>query len=208
MTEQKSSGKLFFYGILLAVLLFGLIRIAWLTEGMIFRLELFGFALLLVLSLIGLVGYAKAWGERVLFFVFLFYLTNLVLVWYFLGSLYMVLLFLALLGFLLSLPKKIEKEDSLSEEPEEPHREVFDVPKKEKEEAEPTVKTTSQEPQEPAAKEVKTKFIPGKLVASIRSNVYHLPRCDWAKKIKKDRQVWFKSKEEAREKGYRAHSCV
>jgi hypothetical protein len=32
--------------------------------------------------------------------------------------------------------------------------------------------------------------------------------CDWAKKIRKARQVWFNTKEEAREKGFKAHDCV
>jgi methylphosphotriester-DNA--protein-cysteine methyltransferase len=52
------------------------------------------------------------------------------------------------------------------------------------------------------------KFVPGKYIASKSSNVYHEPKCDWAKKIHKSRQLWFASKEEAWEKGFKAHSCV
>ncbi len=55
---------------------------------------------------------------------------------------------------------------------------------------------------------VETEFTPGKYVASLRSNQYHEPRCDWAKKIKRERQVWFKEKNDAWERGYRAHACV
>lgn len=55
---------------------------------------------------------------------------------------------------------------------------------------------------------VETEFTPGKYVASLRSNQYHEPRCDWAKKIKRERQVWFKEKQDAWERGYRAHACV
>lgn len=51
-------------------------------------------------------------------------------------------------------------------------------------------------------------FDPGKYVASITGSVYHSPRCEWAKKIKKKKQVWFSDKSEAREKGYKAHECV
>lgn len=52
------------------------------------------------------------------------------------------------------------------------------------------------------------KHSPGKYVASKSSNVYHEPKCDWAKKIKKDRQLWFPDKKDAQKKGYRKHSCV
>jgi len=48
----------------------------------------------------------------------------------------------------------------------------------------------------------------GKFVASSRSKIYHKPSCDWAKKINPKGKLTFKSKEEAWEKGYRAHSCV
>ena len=55
---------------------------------------------------------------------------------------------------------------------------------------------------------VTAKFTPGKYVASKRSNVYHEPKCEWAKKIQKDRRVWFVSREEALGKGYKKHGCV
>ncbi len=58
------------------------------------------------------------------------------------------------------------------------------------------------------AVKVETEYTPGKYVASLRSNQYHEPRCDWAKKIKRERQVWFKEKQDAWERGYRAHACV
>lgn len=212
MAEEKSSGKLIFYGILLVLLFFGLIRIFINGSGKFIRLELVGFVFLLVLSLIGFVGYAHVWGERVLFFVFLFYLVNLVLIWYFLGSLYLVLLFMALLGFVLSVPKKFSccvVEKSV----EEPHSEIFDVPKVEivKEEKEPVKKVEKKAvKKKTSAKKPakKTKYSPGKYVASKRSNIYHAPKCEWAKKIHRSRRVWFKSKEEAWEKGYKKHSCV
>ncbi len=31
---------------------------------------------------------------------------------------------------------------------------------------------------------------------------------DWAKKIRKARQLWFNTKEEAWEKGFKAHDCI
>ena len=105
MTEGKSRFKLVVYAILIVILFFALIRIFAYGSGMFFNLELLGFIVLLLLSIIGFIGYVSSWGERVLFFVFLFYIANLVLLWYFQGSLYVVLLFLSLVGFLMSLPK-------------------------------------------------------------------------------------------------------
>ncbi len=58
------------------------------------------------------------------------------------------------------------------------------------------------------SKTIKAKHSPGKYVASNRSNIFHEPKCEWAKKIKKDRQVWFSEKRRASNKGYRAHRCV
>ena len=192
--EEKSRFKLIVYAILSVILFFGLISMVMLSSGKTFYLELVGLLSLLLLSLIGFVGYAKSWGERVLFFVFLFYLLNLVLVWYFIGPLYLILLLLAVIGMLMSFPKKPEKVYKATpiEDPE-PHSEVFDVPVEE-------VKVVE--------KKTAAKHSPGKLVASKNSNIYHLPKCEWAKKIKRHRRLWFKSKEEAWEKGYRAHNCV
>jgi len=157
------------------------------TRGYLFQAELLAFIILLALTVGGLVGYKK-WGEEVLFWVFLFYLMNLLGLWWLLGSISVVLLVLALIGFILALPtrKKILKED-----PEELHSEVFDVPKP-----------------ETKVEDKKVIFTPGKYVASNSSNVYHEPRCDWAKKIHKNRRVWFASKEEAETQQYRKHSCV
>ena len=202
MTEGKSRFKLVVYAILIVILFFALIRIFAYGSGMFFNLELLGFIVLLLLSIIGFIGYVSSWGERVLFFVFLFYIANLVLLWYFQGSLYVVLLFLSLVGFLMSLPKKAascscnkkKQECAVKEEPE-PHSMVFDEPKKEAAEKKTEKKVTA-------------KHSPGKYVASKSSNVYHEPKCDWAKRINKNRQVWFAKKEDAWEKGYKAHSCV
>ena len=190
---EKSRFKLIVYAIIMIVLLFSLINIVISTSGKRFYLELLGLLFLLLLSLISFVGYAKSWGERVLFFVFLFYLLNLVLVWHFIGPLYLILLLLAVIGMLISFPKKPEKVYKPTSS--EPHSEVFDLPQEEVKVKETTKKATA-------------KHSPGKFVASKNSNIYHLPKCEWAKKIKKHRRIWFKSKEDAWEKGYRAHSCV
>lgn len=48
----------------------------------------------------------------------------------------------------------------------------------------------------------------GMFVASKNSKIYHLPDCNYAKKIKEENKIYFKSAEEAREKGFSPHSCA
>lgn len=213
MADSKSRGKLFIYAVLIVLLLFGLIRTLVSTGGKMFLAESLCFVILLLLAVLGFAGYLKAWGERVLFFVFMLYLLNLVFVWYFNREISVILLILAVIGFLMAIPKQkscscqtkivdfeekkpVKVEIKEKENPaEEPHSQIFDS----SEEIKPEIK----QPINP-----KKEFVPGKFVASKKGNQYHLPKCDWAKKIAKSNRVWLKSKEEAWEKGYRAHDCV
>ena len=208
MAEEKNKGKLIFYGLLLIILFFGLIGIFIGADGKFFGLELAGMLFLLLLALIALSGYQKSWGERVLFFVFLFYIANLVLVWYFVGPLYLVLLFVALLGFVMSVPRKccsgcktcVPSQPEIVEEDEEPHSEVFDaLPQPERKVAQEKKSTPEQKV---------TSYSPGKYVASKRGKYFHEPKSEWAKKITKNNQVWFQDKKEAYKKGYKAHMDV
>ncbi len=210
MAGEKKGIRLAGYGILTAILFFGLLRIFIYTTGKFFWLEMTGLIVLLVLAFIGFIGFPRRWGENLLFIVFFFYLVNLLLIWYFYGSIYLVLLILAMLGFLLGIPRK----EIYPPETKEPHSMVFDKPVKKPEvkEAIPAAGLKEMRPKE--AKEIKgtgaaaARFIPGKYVASQSSNVYHEPKCEWAQKIRKSRQVWFREKKEAWEKGYKGHSCV
>lgn len=56
--------------------------------------------------------------------------------------------------------------------------------------------------------EITKTYTPGKFVGSKTGSSYHTPKCEWAKKIKKKKQVWFDSKEEAKKKKYKPHSCL
>jgi len=59
----------------------------------------------------------------------------------------------------------------------------------------PTLQPTpTQQPTEQAAK--------GKYVGSIKSNKYHYPDCRYAKEIKPENEIWFKTEEEALAAGY------
>ena len=207
--SEKSSFKLIVYALLIIVLFLGLIGIVISLGGKAFYLDLIGLLFLLLLTFVGFVGYTNSWGERVLFFVFLFYVLNLILVWYFNGSLYLILLLLAVIGILISFPKKSpsghsQHSSEIVSESSEPHSEVFDVPQEDIQVVEPE----QEKVKKAVTKKTTAKHSPGKLVASKNSNIYHLPKCEWAKKIKRHRRIWFKSKEEAWEQGYRAHSCV
>ena len=76
------------------------------SYGDFFRLELIGFIFLLLLTFVGFIGYSQSWGERVLYFVFLFYIINLLGIWFYKGNLFLIPLSLAIFGFLISIPKK------------------------------------------------------------------------------------------------------
>ena len=106
MNDVKNKGKLVFYALLFAILFLGLIQTIMNYSKLTLRLELFGFLLLIIATFIGFVGYDKHWGERVFFFVFLAYLTNLVLLWSMKQDMYPLLAILALAGFVMSVPKQ------------------------------------------------------------------------------------------------------
>lgn len=207
---EKSFKKLAIYGLIIFLLLFGFINIATSGGPLFLKLELAGIAGVLLLSVLGLVYY-KGWGERVLLFVFMMCLANLVLIWYFFGILYLVLTVLSLLGFILSIPEGKCLEPCCSGVPKPPKeksshsvRDVLNRTEEKKTEAKKEVPETKKS----EAKKPEVKFTPGKYVASRRSNIYHEPKCDWAKKINSHRRVWFASREEAQNKGYRKHECV
>ena len=194
---KKSSTTLLVYAALLLVLLFGLIQVFINGHGKFLRLELIGFGVLVVLSFIGFSGYHKPWGERVFFFVFLLYLVNLALLWFLKDRLYLILLVLAVVGFVISIPRKnhtvVPKVEIV---PQEPHSMVYDqTSSKKSEETKPARKASAQ-------------FSPGKYIASKRGNTFHEPKCEWSNNISAVNRVWFASKDEAWEKGYKSHSCI
>lgn len=185
---EEGRGKLVLYSVLLSLLLYGLLKIIiTVTGGIFFYVELLFFLLLIVLALSGFVLYNQPWGKQAFFFLFLLQLLNVAVLWYVEGKLFLTLLFLAIIGFLVSLSRK--KKLQVKFDAEQPSV-VFDEPSK------------KESPKITAA------FTPGKYVASARGNRYHEPKCDWAKKIADGRRIWFRGKEEARDKGYKAHGCV
>lgn len=55
---------------------------------------------------------------------------------------------------------------------------------------------------------VSSSVTPGRFVASKFGTTFHTAKCDWAKKVKKRNQVWFKTKDEARRAKLKPHSCI
>ncbi len=184
---ERQRGTLLFYALLIALLLLSLVRIVTASSAKTFGLELLGLLLLSVLSLLAFMGYSSGWGERVFLAIFSLYLVNLVLLWLFKERLYVVLFVVALIGFVLSFPRP----KAAAKPTTEPHSVVFYNDEEKKKTSAPTVN-----------------YSPGKYVASKNSNVYHEPKCEWAKKIEKSRRAWFEDQRAAIEKGYKKHSCV
>jgi hypothetical protein len=182
---MKSPISFIFHTLLLGILLIALTTVFTEFSGLLFLSQVLAFGVLTLFVFVGFVSYNSGLGRSVFFLSFLLYMLDLLFLWSVVGEFYVVLLVISLVGFLTSIPHKKKHEQIIPKDDGEPYSVVFDEPE-----------------------EVKTKHSPGKFVASKRSNRYHAPKCEWAKKITKERRVWFTSKEEAWEQGYRAHSCL
>lgn len=192
MDEGKSTFKVIVSGSLLLLLLIGLVGILITLQEVSFYVELITLLLLTVMGILGFQNYGRG-GKTILFFVFVFYLANLVVLWHLKGFFYLVLLLLAVMGFMVTLPVKKER--------------MKRVQQKEKDQLANVVPHVPLPQKEKELEKKSAIFSPGKYVASSKSNVYHEPKCEWAKKIKA-KQVWFSEKKDAEEKQYKAHRCV
>jgi len=201
------------YFIILGIIAVNLIG----TLLMMFRLEqhfiaeLILFGVVLLISLIVVIGtYSeKCWAWKLASLLFIFFMFNIFFMYF--NATHGAIVtkgsaFLAALGFVIAVSstgakkKKIDFEKEVYEEipsyipPEikiEPYGEEETI--EEKKEIKSSVKKTVK---------------PGKFVASKTGSVYHTAKCEWAKKVQKQNQVWFNSKDEARKAGYKMHSCL
>ena len=64
------------------------------------------------------------------------------------------------------------------------------------------------EPVQKTEEPISKTFIPGKYLASRKAGKYHIAKCDWAKKISRENQLWFNSEEEAKSQGFVADVCI
>jgi len=182
MGEAKFS--FFVTDIILLIVFLGLTRIIFRFSGIRFLLEVLVAAVLLFIAFIALIpaysGSKGGWGF--LSGVFFLILLNLLVIFIRTGmsgkTFYGTLLFAAI-GFVISVANIKDDEEEYYEEPVEEQKD----------------------------EEVYTNFEPGKFVASKTGSTYHIPKCDWAGKIKEKNQVWFDDEKEAKKK-YKAHSCV
>ncbi len=215
MKSQPSTLKLTAYAVLFVLLFVGLLEITFQSSGRLFLLEALGTLGLALFVFVGAVHYRKGWGENLFFVAFLLIIANLFLLRSFTNSLYVVMLLCALIGFILSIPRKhcCKAKTKTCSSDQEPHSVVFDTPVEKKTVNQATSEVKSElKAEKSSKKETEEKaavsFSPGKYMASTRGNVYHEAKCDWAKKVGKTNRLWFQSKKEAEDKGYKSHSCV
>ena len=171
---------------LLFVSLLGLVLLTFRLPSVVFEVLLI--LIFLLVSLIVLFGsyFDLSWTWKLGSLYFLVYLINVAYLYFRLGSSLLLnsMAVAAALGFLLSTigTKSVRKEVEKS------RVQVVDYQAKKS----PVKKTHS----------------PGKFIASKDGSVYHAPKCDWAKRIKGRNRVWLKDKTEARQSGYKQHSCL
>lgn len=180
MGDSKFS--FFVTDIILLIVFLGLARTIFKLKGLGFLLELLAVLILLFISFIALIpaysGSKGGWGFLSgIFFLILLDLLVIYIRTGISGKVYLGTLLFAAIGFVIS-AANIKEDEEDYEEPIEGEKE-----------------------------EVYTNFEPGKYVASKSGSTYHVPKCDWAKKIKKKNQVWFDDAKEAKKK-FKAHSCV
>ncbi len=201
---MKNQLSLFINALVIIVLAVGLGRIAATQSGTYLYFGLLFVVLLVALGFFGLTRLPST-GRKWLLATYTVVILALMAIT-FLSELKVALLLAALLGFLVSFPQK-RRSTHITEPYNVPHSIVL----------EPATTTPPKPASRPINKKsvkeaktttIQTEYNPGKYVASNRSNQYHIPICDWAKKIKPERQLWFKEKENAWERGFRAHSCI
>ena len=170
--------------IILFILFLSIISIVFKLTGDFFSFELFLLILFLIISIVLMygLGSGKRWAWPWMLVFYELNMINLLILYFrtFVFKEIMLPLVVAGIGFIIALVKS---------EPEEEFEE-YEVKQEIK-----------------AEKSSKKIFTPGKFVASKTGSVYHAPKCDWAKKIKKQNQVWFDDEKEAK-KNYKKHSCL
>jgi len=188
---EKNRGLFLAMVIVMFILFLSLINIVFDLTGVFF---IFEFLLLLILLLAGVIFTARIihnsdnwmWSGLMVFFGI--NLVNISCLFWINANFSDVILPLTVgaAGFVIALVKKgSEKEQD-------------DVTEEER----PAVKEA------PKIEDIKVNFSPGKYVASEIGKKYHIPKCDFAKKINKNNIVWFDDKSDAKRKGYMPCKCI
>ena len=183
------NNKLFWFIDLLILFIFlKLISLSFNLSGSMFKLQ---FIVLVVLLILG--GLTLLKDKYSLWFFLISLIDTLIQYSHFETRLKLIIIPLGagIIGLALSLKQPEEEEDN-------------EVTEFELEET-PETKVLLEEY---APEEKKSKFSPGKFLASKYGKTYHAPKCTWAKKIKKKSQVWLEDNKEANKKGYKKHNCL
>lgn len=207
----KGTFRFLISSLLVIILLLGLLKVIFSYSGLLFKLEVVGLVIITFISLIGLTFSKDRAGAGFLFMVGLLATINFLLITLIGRAMHGWLFVVAVLLLLVNLfpgkkerIKKVQK-DNIKEmdeqENEFDHSQVFDPVKKNTKEVANTTNTVP-------LKSQSTKKSSGRFVASKRSSIYHSPKCEWAQKINPERKLSFQTKEDAWEKGYKAHDCV
>ncbi len=226
MVLNKNELKLGITSFFVLATFLGLIRVLSTYRGSnFFPLEVVGIVILLCFTLAAYVKYDSVWGERLFMLVYVLALGDFLAVWYFKGAFHIVLVLVTILGFVFTIPTGLfasrreraespAKVETYYDNRDEPRSEIFQENVKRLNSTEPfenfVFETNDKKKAARKGANVKAAAVhsPGKYIASKYGNTYHEPKCEWAKKINKTHQVWFAVKENAWEKGYKAHECV
>lgn len=186
MARGKIGGFLV-HSIILVVLFLSLIQIVFSFHHRMFLGELVLLALFIFIAFVSMAGKLSDnnWSNACLLFLYGLNLANLIFIWAIDSRLAVGTIVITAIGFIIAMFSfRNYKEDYFDDDFEEI------------------------EPVEEEKSEVTTSFEPGKYVASKTGKKFHVPKCDWAKRIKKKSQVWFDEKSEAKKKGYKPCDCV
>ncbi len=175
--------------IVLLVTFLSLIKMVFNLHGLAFYAEFLILLAIMLLGLIAAIGISSSmrWAWVLLTWLLGFALVNMAIINSISAEKTPYLLYIAAIaiaGFFISL-FSIEEEKAAEEE-------------------KPREKAGKKE----AEKRIEKSFKPGKYIASITGAKFHSPKCDWAKKVKKENAVWFDSQEDAIKAGYKADDCI
>jgi len=175
--------------VLLILMFWGLIKKVAYLGGKAFALEWIAIIVLLILTVFGLVSAysGRKTGWALLLLVFTLTLLNFLLMKFGIQEMkfWSLTFIVTLIGFLITLVKNPEACKECEVEPE------------------PVVEGYNN-----GKDKVYKNFEPGKYVASKTGKKFHVPKCEWAKKINPKKMVWFDDKKQAKSKGYGDCNCT
>ncbi len=180
------------------LIVFGLHRFAFVFELMTLLIFIF----LLAFSMF-VIHHNKKWGWTILGSTLILLLVNTFFIIFLtraFDTTHITVIFFSVFGLVVTLFNLRETSQESISEIEDKAKDYY--PYIDKMESEKEVEIKKEEPK------IEKTFTPGKFIASKNANKFHAAKCDWAKKISKENQLWFNSEEEAKAQGFEADKCV